>query len=338
MNRKIETFERIKKELISTPLSSIQVRRHSGAGIPRILPTVDIRTDSSGRGTAEIFSVYPGIDFSFYRFIGQRISFHHKNVASVLEVHYCHEGRAGWKMHGDISIYLGSGDLSVQGMDCCFDSQMTLPLGYYEGIAVFIDTECLKKNCPEILRDAGFQAENIFQTYCMSHRPAVFPACDEIQGIFSVLYHIPESMQMAYCRLKTQELLLYLTRTDPEQLKEMPPSVSRQTELIREIHDYLIRHPEKRCTIEELSRRYLINTSSLKSEFKAVYGLPIAGYMKEYRIKKAMELLRSTDDSIHDIAARLGYESQGKFTKAFKDIVQTTPVCYRKQNRPVRGM
>ena len=29
--------------------------------------------------------------------------------------------------------------------------------------------------------------------------------------------------------------------------------------------------------------------------FKAVYGLPIATYMKEYRVRRAMELLRGID-------------------------------------------
>ena len=55
--------------------------------------------------------------------------------------------------------------------------------------------------------------------------------------------------------------------------------------------------------------------------------------MKEYRIQKAMELLEKTDESISVIAAKVGYETQGKFTNAFKDRVQMTPSCYRKQCR-----
>ena len=69
-------------------------------------------------------------------------------------------------------------------------------------------------------------------------------------------------------------------------------------------------------------KAYLINTSTLKEVFKAVYGLPIATYMKEYRVHQAMKLLRETDATIADIAAQVGYETQGKFSKAFKDVVQ----------------
>lgn len=100
-------------------------------------------------------------------------------------------------------------------------------------------------------------------------------------------------------KLKVQELLIYLNALEPAH-KQLTQYFSRQTELIKEIHQELTGHLEQRFTIEELSRRYLINTSTLKEVFKAVYGLPIVTYMKEYRIHQAMKLLRETDDTIAD--------------------------------------
>lgn len=109
--------------------------------------------------------------------------------------------------------------------------------------------------------------------------------------------------------------------------------VSQKAELIKEIRGFLVQHPERRFTIEELSKKYLINTSTLKSVFKAVYGMPIAAYMKDHRMHLAAELLRTTDDSIAAVAEKVGYETQGKFTKAFKDIMQQLPTEYRRQHR-----
>lgn len=106
---------------------------------------------------------------------------------------------------------------------------------------------------------------------------------------------------------------------------------SEQTELIKEIHNQLIQNLDKRYTIEELSKLYHINTSTLKSVFKSVYGLPIAAYMKEYRMKYAAGLIRKNSDSIADIAASVGYKSQSKFTTAFKDIMRLSPAAYRKK-------
>ena len=89
-------------------------------------------------------------------------------------------------------------------------------------------------------------------------------------------------------------------------------------------------HLDQRFTIAELSKQYLINTSTLKEIFKAVYGQPIATYMKEFRMRQAMKLLRETDAYIADIANQVGYETRGKFSKAFKDVVQVLPTEYRK--------
>ena len=62
-------------------------------------------------------------------------------------------------------------------------------------------------------------------------------------------------------------------------------------------------------------------------------GLAMSRLMKEYRMQQAMRLLRETDDSIATIAAQVGYETQGKFNKAFKASVQMLPTEYRKLYR-----
>ena len=100
--------------------------------------------------------------------------------------------------------------------------------------------------------------------------------------------------------------------------------------VIRKIHDRLTEDPGKRYTIDELAREYLINTAALKTTFKAVYGMPVASYMKQYRMKEAAKLLRETDRSVADIARSMGYESQSKFSAAFKDITKTLPTDYRR--------
>lgn len=125
------------------------------------------------------------------------------------------------------------------------------------------------------------------------------------------------------------EVLIYLGNMKSGR-KELTQYFSQQTELIKEIRQQLTEHLEQRFTIEELSKQYLINTSTLKEVFKAVYGLPISTYMKEYRVHQAMKLLRETDATIAGIAAQVGHETQGKFSKAFKDVTQVLPTEYRK--------
>lgn len=99
---------------------------------------------------------------------------------------------------------------------------------------------------------------------------------------------------------------------------------------VNSVHDLLISDLTRRYTIEELSSRFHINQTTLKTTFKAVFGQSIGGYMKEYRIKRAKELLCCRDASIAEIACAVGYESQSKFAVAFRDITGLLPRDYRK--------
>lgn len=105
---------------------------------------------------------------------------------------------------------------------------------------------------------------------------------------------------------------------------------AEQVKIIREIHDHLTEHMEQRVTIEELSHRYLINPTTLKTVFKEVYGNSLAAHMKEHRMEKAATLLRETDMSVAEIAGQVGYESQSKFTAAFKEQFGQLPTAYRR--------
>ena len=102
--------------------------------------------------------------------------------------------------------------------------------------------------------------------------------------------------------------------------------------LIRQIHEQLLSNLDRRITIDELSKEYLINTTTLKNIFKAVYGTSIAAHVKEHRMEHAARMLLETNTSIADIASAVGYDSQSKFTSAFKDAYQVTPREYRKNH------
>jgi transcriptional regulator GlxA family with amidase domain len=101
---------------------------------------------------------------------------------------------------------------------------------------------------------------------------------------------------------------------------------------IQEIHDLLVADLSQRHTIESLAKQFFIDSSTLKREFRHTYGLPIATYLKQQRIQKAMELLRTTQLSISVIAAQTGYETQSKFAAAFKEAAGLSPSAYRKGN------
>ncbi|MBQ7692218.1 MAG: metalloregulator ArsR/SmtB family transcription factor [Oscillospiraceae bacterium] len=120
----------------------------------------------------------------------------------------------------------------------------------------------------------------------------------------------------------------------PEYGEEEPARTAftpEQAATVRRMHDELLQHPEQRPTIEELARRCLMNPTTLKAVFKAVYGDSLASHMKEHRMERAAELLQQGDLSVGEVAAAVGYDSPSRFSAAFRARYHMLPSEYRKQ-------
>ena len=107
------------------------------------------------------------------------------------------------------------------------------------------------------------------------------------------------------------------------------PEFDGTLKLVKDAHEYMVNNLQKRVTVEELSRMFHVNPTTLKEQFKVVYGQPIASYMREFRVKHAMELLRSTDETVAEIAQAVGFDSQSNFTQTFKAASGLLPTEYR---------
>lgn len=286
-----------------------------------------------GKGMTEIYTVFPGAEVYVNTFLADKLSFSCNSMKNVILISHCGGGRLGREMENGTSIYMGNGDLSLHTLDACAKSELSLPLGFYEGVSALIDIDVFSENLPPVLNEAKIDVRRIADKYCGSESSGAVLRQNKTDCVFSVLYGLPQSLLLPYFKLKIQELMLFLTAADFSPELELKRYASEQAELIMEIHKQLTENLDRRFTIEELSRQHHINASSLKSVFKSVYGLPIAAYMKEYRIKYAAQRLRRGGTGLAELAAEVGYKSQSKFTKAFKDVMQASPGEYKRQFR-----
>ncbi len=278
----------------------------------------------------QTFTLAPGIELSYYTTYEEHLSLHHQPLSHVMEINYCHSGRVGWNMKNGCSVYLGPGDYSIHTMDVCADSRLSLPNNYYDGLTLCIDLNLLTNQPPELLKDTGITGDLLLKKYCQKDRFSSFAGNEETKAIFDGFYNQPENLAFSYQKLKTVELLLYLAKAEPTTENHLGEYQADQVALIRQIHEQLLSNLDRRITIEELSRQYLINTTTLKNIFKAVYGTSIASHIKEHRMEYASKLLLETSEPVAVIASAVGYDSQSKFTSAFKDTYQMTPREYRK--------
>lgn len=296
--------------------------------------------NNTGEGIITRYPVLPGIEL-LYNDIHMTVAHAEQNKAvceDVMEINHCREGRFECEFADGGAVYLGVGDLAVN-MLTHPTRDSWFPLSHYHGISVIVDLHAAQDTLLRLSKVFGSTPMDIFalrDRLCGEDTCFIIRATDAIQHIFSELYAAPSAIRSDYCKLKVLELLLFLNSANLPSLREERAYVTRvQADTIRAIRAYLVEHLEQRVTLPELSERFHIPLTTMKQNFKAVYGDTIGTYIQSYRMQKAMFLLHETDQSITEIAGQVGYQNASKFTEVFQRFTGSTPSEYRKIPRPI---
>jgi len=94
-------------------------------------------------------------------------------------------------------------------------------------------------------------------------------------------------------------------------------------------------------TVESLAETAGMSRSAFAARFKELLGQTPLEYVTEWRMQKAMQLLKHRDRKLIDVARSVGYESDAAFSKAFKRVVGNNPGEYLKrgfEGRSINGM
>lgn len=280
------------------------------------------------KGFLRFYNLFKGIDVGIVEYHGEFIEFDHEPLENILQINYCLKGSLGWQLDNGDCLYLGEDDISIHTLKQCAKSEITMPLKHYLGISIFIDITICQNI--DYLQEVDFDAKSLMQKFCHTDQTTLIPAINDIGKMFSLMERLEENFYPIYLRLEVQKLLLYLFFIDISKVKEQKPYSRKIIEIIKKVHEKIITNLDKRFTIKDLSKEFLINSSTLKKVFKAIYGKPIAQYIKFYRMQVAANLLCKSDLSVGEIAIKLGYENQSKFAGAFREIMQISPLKYRK--------
>ncbi|HEX8800319.1 MAG TPA: AraC family transcriptional regulator [Terriglobales bacterium] len=82
-------------------------------------------------------------------------------------------------------------------------------------------------------------------------------------------------------------------------------------------------------TVESLAVAAGMSRSAFAVRFKELLGQTPLDYVTEWRMQKAVLLLKQEDKKLVEVAQSVGYESDAAFSKAFKRVVGVTPGEYR---------
>lgn len=108
-------------------------------------------------------------------------------------------------------------------------------------------------------------------------------------------------------------------------------STLKKKDLAADIFEYLLLHYQEPIQLKDLALRYSFHPAHIIRRLKQKYGSSPLQLLLQIRLDKAKQLLAETEESINEIACRIGFHDSAYFSKQFKKSMHMTPSAYRQQ-------
>lgn len=122
---------------------------------------------------------------------------------------------------------------------------------------------------------------------------------------------------------QTLEHLIVLLPKNENKESSNNLNVQKAKSLVHEFYDQGI-------TLDEIALKLNITPEYLGSQFHKEIGINFSAYIKNFRIKKAKELLIGTRLKLYEIADKIGYGDAKYFSQVFRESTGMLPSEYRK--------
>jgi AraC family transcriptional regulator len=139
---------------------------------------------------------------------------------------------------------------------------------------------------------------------------------------------VAKAAQMLWYQSKALELMAHFlfAAKDPEFFCMRQKRVAR--ERVNRTKELLARDLVNPPTLEQLGQEVGCSPFYLSRSFSREVGLTIPQYLRNMRMERAAELLRSGRYNVSEAATEVGYSSLSHFSKAFCETIGCCPVLY----------
>ncbi|MTI58643.1 MAG: response regulator [Firmicutes bacterium] len=104
---------------------------------------------------------------------------------------------------------------------------------------------------------------------------------------------------------------------------------NKRKELINKMKEYIAKNYQDGITLSKMAEVFNFSTSHLSNLFYEETGEHFSDYINMLKLKKAKELLKTTNYKIYEIANQLGFNDAFYFSTWFKKLVGVSPTIYK---------
>ena len=228
-------------------------------------------------------------------------------------------GRQTWTVRKNEMILLR------RAQSVSYEKQGSEETGLFESQLFAINDELLKDfltsqqvQIPQMTEELGTQVSPMSErlvAYCWSLSP---------------YFNDPSQVSPGLLRLKVMELLYNVMDCSKNIFRQM---LQLRQPVKADIHRVVEENYTSPISLDELAYLSGRSLSSFKREFQDIYGESPARWIREKRLSKAHELLRSSSLSVADIAYSLGFENPTHFSRIFKQQYGASPISFAEKGR-----
>ena len=142
--------------------------------------------------------------------------------------------------------------------------------------------------------------------------------------------NLNKNIKKIYFNGKVLELLSILYNTSNEFDLDQCPFLADDKNIakIKRAKEIILQNIDNPPGLNELATKVEIPLKNLKTGFKQVYGNTVYGFLSEYKMTKASQMLSSKNYNVNEVSQHLGYSSASHFINAFKKRFGITPKKY----------
>lgn len=224
------------------------------------------------------------------------------------------------------SIYCGA-DGEDQTLHFKGDEGVAAMIIYVHKTSFFKEMECENLELPSDLMKVieGFSDDFLFED--IFHLPIIDAVSDVIDQ------HESGLLNSSFAASRVHEVLYLMLneyKTYGEKKHRKVIRRESQVQLIRDAKTILNGRLRNPPTIPELAHMVGLNQQTLKQGFRQLLGKTINQQLNDKRLEQAGILLRAGELSVGEVAAEVGYNNPGYFSRRFREKYGVTPSYFNR--------